>query len=98
MVRQTRSYRSWFDLILEDPVGTTSLGFPYLTYQQIHIFSGLLLVYLITRRNMPRELALIIVGVWASYQSGVFHQRRRQMREWKDVGHGFSQRYYGPGW
>tara|TARA_B100001250_G_C19815924_1_gene798384 strand:- start:6717 stop:6998 length:282 start_codon:yes stop_codon:yes gene_type:complete len=93
MVRQTRSFRSWFDAILEDPVGTTAAGTPLLTYAQVNIFASLFLMYLVTRRNVPREIALIIVGTWAAYQSRFFHRRRRSVREIRG-----GQRYYGPGW
>ena len=100
---------SWFDDIMDDPVMV--LDYPSsgagLTYSQIRIFRGLLLVYLITRRNMPREVALVIVGMWATYHFNIWHRFRRFTRELRVIGGAGPgwpgpatgpSRFYGPGW
>jgi len=93
MSRRTRSYRNWFDAILEDPVAATAAGTPLLNYTQVNLFAALLVLYFTQRRSVPREIALIIVGTWVAHQSGFFHRRRRAAREFR-----FGHRYYGPGW
>ena len=85
---------TWFDDIMDDPIGMTEHhGLPLMTYEQINIFASLLLLYLVNRRGLPREIALIIVGVWAATRSRTFHLQRRRFREYRD-----NDRYYGPGW
>mgnify|MGYP001315245533 CR=1 FL=1 len=84
---------SWFNDILDDPVALTGAGTPLLNYEQINLFAQVLLVFLVMHRDMPREVALIIVGIWAARQAGFFHRRRRIEREFRG-----GRRYEGPGW
>tara|TARA_E500000331_G_scaffold349621_1_gene393122 strand:+ start:920 stop:1204 length:285 start_codon:yes stop_codon:yes gene_type:complete len=93
---------TWFDDIMEDPVAMFYDGtYVMLTYSQIATFRGLLLTYLITRRGLPREVALAIVGMWALRAYYRWHDVRRYQREVQWIGpHIYSgpTRFYGPGW
>ena len=63
-------------------------------YEQIWIGRLLLLYVLINRRDLPREVAAIIVTAWA-YAEYVKLQRRRRSWFGRDTDGDF---YFGPGY
>lgn len=63
--------------IFNTVTAVVSPGPPVLTPTQIWMVRGLLLVYLIERRGVSRDTALMIVGVYVVTQMRAFQRMRR---------------------
>ena len=66
----------------------------YSSYDQIWLARAILVVVLVYRMGIPRELAVIIAGFWALAEFRLLQRRRRAGLEFSLDDH---SRYEGPG-